>query len=86
MWQAYARSCWLPDEKVEFLLAQLCSMVANALRKKGASRVKPMRFMPWLQEKTSKLTAPKAQMNYLKALTRSMGGKVVDGANRLNSR
>ena len=42
------------DERTQILLATLCSMFANANRKKGSQKTKPTDFAPWLNRASEK--------------------------------
>jgi hypothetical protein len=75
-WIAYSRVGWLPDERQDFLIAQVCTLISNALRKKGSSAVKIMDFLPWLDARDHGISDPASQQNFLKALTKSAGGEV----------
>ena len=70
-WIAYARNYYLPQERVELLLATLCSFFYNAHKRKTDPAKKPIEFMPWIEKE--KITDPLDIMARLKAMT--MAGK-----------
>lgn len=77
-WQAYAAVEWLPNERLEWLLAALCTITTNANRGKDDRPTTMQDFMPWRAADFEDDDEPASQVDMVKkieALNAAFGGR-----------